>query len=54
MMTVLKWLVVLASVGYLGGLAFLYVKQREFVFPIPQTGRTAPTPPAFPKLKSMS
>ena len=49
MMTVLKWLVVLASVGYLGGLAFLYVKQREFVFPIPQTGRTAPDAAGFPE-----
>src|SRR5258705_13890022 len=49
MMTVLKWLVVLASVGYLGGLAFLYVKQREFVFPIPQTGLTAPVAAGFPE-----
>src|SRR5712664_1128863 len=49
MMTVLKWLVVLASVGYLGGLAFLYVKQREFLFPIPQTGRTAPAAAGFPE-----
>src|SRR6266850_2756142 len=49
MMTVLKWLVVLASVGYLGGLAFLYVKQREFVSPIPQTGRTTPAAAGFPE-----
>src|SRR5260370_16860614 len=49
MMTVLKWLVVLASVGYLGGLAVLYLKQRDFVFPIPRTVRTAPEAAGFPK-----
>jgi len=42
MMTVLKWLVVFVSAGYLGGLAVLYVKQREYIFPIPETVRTAP------------
>ncbi len=41
-MTVLKWLVVFVSAGYLGGLAVLYVKQREYIFPIPETVRTAP------------
>src|SRR6266481_5616923 len=49
MMTVLKWLVVLASVGYLGGLAVLYLKQRDFVFPIPRTVRTAPEAAGFPE-----
>src|SRR6267143_2552839 len=49
MMTVLKWLVVLASVGYLGGLAVLYLKQRDCVFPIPRTGRTAPEAAGFPE-----
>src|SRR6266446_9279851 len=49
MMTVLKWLVVLASVGYLGGLAVLYLKQRDFVFPIPRTVRTAPEAAGFPQ-----
>jgi len=48
-MTVLKWLVVLASVGYLGGLAVLYLKQRDFVFPIPRTVRTAPEAAGFPE-----
>jgi len=49
-MTVLKWLVVLASVGYLGGLAVLYLKQRDFVFPIPRTvAARLPKPPAFPE-----
>jgi len=49
MMTVLKWLVVLASVGYLGGLAVLYLKQRDFVFPIPRTVHTAPEAAGFPE-----
>jgi len=46
-MTVLKWLVVLAACGYLVGLAALYVAQRSFVFPIPQTVRTAPEAAGF-------
>ncbi len=48
-MTVLKWLVVLASVGYLGGLAVLFFAQRALIFPIPQTGRTAPEAAGFPE-----
>jgi fermentation-respiration switch protein FrsA (DUF1100 family) len=47
--TVLKWLVVLAIVGYLGGLAVLYFKQRDFIFPIPQTFRTAAAAAGFPE-----
>ena len=41
-MTVLKWLVVLVPVGYLGGLVVLFFAQRAVIFPIPQTVRTAP------------
>src|SRR5450755_3962446 len=48
-MTVLKWLVILAIVGYLGGLAVLFFRQREFIFPIPQTFRTAPDAAGFPE-----
>src|SRR5229473_5120926 len=48
-MTVLKWFVILAIVGYLGGLAVLFFKQREFIFPIPQTLRTAPEAAGFPE-----
>src|SRR4030081_1040257 len=48
-MTVLKWLVVLVSVGYLGGLAVLFFAQRAFIFPIPQTVRTAPAAAGFPE-----
>jgi fermentation-respiration switch protein FrsA (DUF1100 family) len=49
MVTVLKCLVVLAVVGYLGGLAVLYFRQRDFVFPVPQTVRTAPDAAGFPE-----
>ena len=48
-MTVLKWLVVLAAGGYLGGLAVLFFAQRSFIFPIPPTGRTAPAAAGFPQ-----
>src|ERR1700737_4035623 len=48
-MTILKWLVILAIVGYLGGLAVLFFKQREFIFPIPETVRTAPEAAGFPE-----
>ena len=41
-MTVLKWLVVLGSVGYLTGLVVLFFAQRSFIFPVPLTARTAP------------
>jgi uncharacterized protein len=48
-MTVLKWLLIVVAVGYLGGVAVLYFKQREFLFPIPPTGRTAPEAAGFPE-----
>jgi uncharacterized protein len=48
-MTVLKWLVVLATFGYLGALIVLFVAQRAFIFPIPQTLRTAPAAAGFPE-----
>jgi fermentation-respiration switch protein FrsA (DUF1100 family) len=48
-MTVLKWLVALVSIGYLGGLVALYFTQRSFLFPIPQTVRTAPGAAGFPE-----
>ncbi len=46
-MTVLKWLVVLAAGGYLGGLAVLFLAQRAVIFPIPQTVRTTPEASGF-------
>jgi fermentation-respiration switch protein FrsA (DUF1100 family) len=48
-MTVLKWLLIVASVGYLGGLVVLFFAQRSMVFPIPQTARTSPQAAGFPE-----
>jgi fermentation-respiration switch protein FrsA (DUF1100 family) len=48
-MTVLKWLVALVSIGYVGGLVVLFLAQRSFLFPIPQTQRTAPGAAGFPQ-----
>ena len=48
-MTVLKWLVALAAIGYAGGLAALFLLQRSFLFPIPQIARTAPAAAGFPR-----
>lgn len=48
-MTVLKWLVVLVSIGYLGGLVVLFFIQRAFIFPVPQTVRTPPGAAGFPE-----
>jgi fermentation-respiration switch protein FrsA (DUF1100 family) len=48
-MTVLKWLLIVASIGYLGGLAALFFAQRSFLFPIPQTVRTPPGTAGFPE-----
>src|SRR4030088_736378 len=46
-MTVLKWLVAVISIGFLGGLAALFLLQRSFLFPIPQAVRTAPAAAGF-------
>ena len=48
-MTVLKWIVIVLAVIYLGGLTVLYVKQREMLFPIPPVGRTAPDAAGLPE-----
>ena len=48
-MTDLKWLVVVVAVGYLGGLVAVFLMQRTFLFPIPQTIRTAPDTAGFPE-----
>src|ERR1700716_4651277 len=48
-MTVLKWLVILAALGYLGGLVVLCVAQRTFIFPVPQTVRTTPEAAGLPE-----
>ena len=46
-MIVLKWIAALAASVYLGGLALLYFKQRDLLFPIPAVGRTAPAEAGF-------
>jgi len=48
-MTLLKWLVVLAAGGYLGGLVVVFFAQRAFIFPIPDTVRTAPQAAGYPE-----
>jgi fermentation-respiration switch protein FrsA (DUF1100 family) len=48
-MTVLKWLVGLVAVGYLGGLVVLFFAQRSFIFPVPSAGRTSPEAAGFPE-----
>lgn len=48
-MTVLKWLLIVVSVGYVGALAALFLAQRSFLFPIPQVARTTPVAAGFPE-----
>ena len=48
-MVVLKWIVIVLASIYLIGVAVLYFKQREMLFPIPPVGRTAPAAAGFPQ-----
>jgi uncharacterized protein len=48
-MAILKWIVIVLAAIYLVGVALLYFKQREMLFPIPPVGRTAPTAAGFPQ-----
>lgn len=48
-MAVLKWIVIILVVIYLGGVAVLYFRQREMLFPIPPVGRTAPDAVGLPE-----
>lgn len=41
-MTVLKWLLIVVSIGYAGGLVALFFAQRAFLFPVPTVTRTSP------------
>lgn len=50
-MTALKWLSIVVSVGYLGGLAALYLLQRAVLFPIPQAFRTTPAAAGFAEVE---
>lgn len=49
MITALKWFVIVIAVIYLVGVAVLYFRQREMLFPIPPVGRTAPSAAGFPE-----
>ncbi|QPF95103.1 alpha/beta hydrolase [Bradyrhizobium commune] len=46
-MIILKWILIILAAGYLAGLALLYLKQRDMLFPIPPVGRTAPDAAGF-------
>jgi uncharacterized protein len=46
-MTVLKWLLIVVSAGYVGSLAVLFFQQRAMLFPIPTNERTSPAAAGF-------
>jgi fermentation-respiration switch protein FrsA (DUF1100 family) len=46
-MTVLKWLLIVVSVGYAGGLVALFFAQRSFLFPVPTVARMSPQQAGF-------
>ncbi|MCP4618112.1 MAG: alpha/beta hydrolase [Bradyrhizobium sp.] len=50
-MTILKWLLIVVAVIYVGGLAALFLLQRSFLFPIPTRERTAPAAAGFPEIE---
>ncbi len=48
-MTILKWIISVGAIGYLGCLVALFFAQRALLFPIPQTVRTSPEAAGFPE-----
>ena len=46
-MTVLKWFVIVVSIGYAGALVALFLAQRSFLFPVPTSARTSPSQAGF-------
>jgi uncharacterized protein len=48
-MIVLKWLVIVAAIGYFGALVVLFFTQRSIIFPVPQTVATSPSAAGFPQ-----
>ena len=48
-MTILKWILVLVGVLYVGGVAVVFFKQRSMLFPSPPVGRTAPAAAGLPE-----
>src|SRR5262245_34459163 len=47
MITVLKWIVAFAGLGYIGVVAAIYFAQRSFIYPVPTTARTTPKAAGF-------
>jgi uncharacterized protein len=47
MVTVLKWIALVVTVGYLAGTAALFFLQRSFIFPVSRCFRTAPSAAGF-------
>ncbi|MBI5320933.1 alpha/beta hydrolase [Bradyrhizobium sp.] len=50
-MTLLKWLLIVAALGYAGGLAAMFFLQRAILFPVPSTERIAPAAAGFPQVE---
>jgi uncharacterized protein len=52
-LTILKWAPGIAIVVYLGCLALLYIMQRDWLYPAPQTVRTLPAAAGFPAAEEL-
>ena len=50
-MTILKWLLIVVAIGYAGVLAAIFFLQRAILFPIPSSGRIAPSAASFPQVE---
>ena len=50
-MNILKWLLIIAALGYAGGLAAIFFLQRAILFPIPSSERIAPAAAGFPQVE---
>jgi uncharacterized protein len=48
-MIVLKWIIIVVSIGYVAGLVALFLVQRSMLFPIPVTARTSPDAAGLPE-----
>jgi uncharacterized protein len=46
-MAALKWIAIGLALFYFGGIAVLYLKQQDMLFPIPPVGRTTPAAAGF-------
>ena len=50
-MTILKWILIVVALGYVGGLAAMFFLQRAILFPIPSSERIAPAAAGFPDVE---